>query len=324
MLLYEERIYKADVNIKYLLKESIKNKDKLVIIFSGFDNPPKYRYTLTLRGFDINQLFILDDYKTRGGYYIGASPEFLQEKAVASLIEKIMYDKKIKKENVICVGSSKGGWAAIYFAVKYNFKAAIVGAPQTKIMTYLQSIRANDVIDDMIQNNKDFAIIDNKLLELINEKKELPMISIQLGIGDDHCLFKHIIPLFDLLKSRKQLHKLNLKFEQYNEHNEVGLYFPSYLSEKIIETFPNLSNSLYFKFVDIKFENNKFIINAKANAADEYAWYVYCDGKEIYTQRYSKNNTFTFGCKGSGKYKFGVFAKNNNNHISTYTRVFEI
>lgn len=40
---------------------------------------------------------------------------------------------QVKLNNVITVGSSKGGYAALYYALKYGFGHAIAGGPQVKL-----------------------------------------------------------------------------------------------------------------------------------------------------------------------------------------------
>ena len=62
------------------------------------------------------------------------------ETSVVSLISNIMHENNILFKNVISVGSSKGGTAALYYGMKYNYGNIIVGAPQYKIGTYLSDL----------------------------------------------------------------------------------------------------------------------------------------------------------------------------------------
>ncbi len=325
MLLYSENQFRSKgETIKYLLRES--NNKKLIVIFSGFDTPPKYRYTLTLRGFDINQLFILDDFKNRGGYYIGQAPKFNFESATIELIEKIIKEKNIKRSDVICAGSSKGGWAALYYAIKYNFGYSIIGAPQIKIMTYLNFVNYTDVIENMTGGDKQYvSTVENHLLDIIEDSKNLPEIFLQIGVGDDHHYYKHILPFIDVIRKKEYYKNLNLKIENYGSHNDVAVYFPRYLCEKIIYIFPSLKQSLFFKKIQINQNANMFCISADANCAEKYAFYVFCDGKLVHTVGYNNSNSLQYTAKTPGMYKFACFAiDNKGNKISNYGKNYEV
>ncbi|MDI3411257.1 accessory Sec system protein Asp2 [Bacillus sonorensis] len=125
-----ENIFKEEIDVKYLFKKG-EDKDVLTVVFSGFSTegkPPLYNYIRTLEGFTCNALFILDDFGCRGSYYLCKQRNFSIERSVISLINKIVEENGIKK--IISCGSSKGGYASLYYAIKYGFDAAICGSPQ--------------------------------------------------------------------------------------------------------------------------------------------------------------------------------------------------
>lgn len=325
-LIYDENTYnKSYLPIKYLYKRTI-DSNKLIIVFSGFDNPPKYRYTLSLRGFDCNQLFILDDYGGRGCYYLGKNPEFLVEKSVSSLINEIINNEDIKKENVICAGSSKGGWAALYYAIKYDLGYAVVGAPQIRIVQYLNFSNALDVKEYMLGKNfdkKEALNVDNILIDLVKEKEKFPKIYVQVGIGDGHHLCKHILPFEKALRDNNKY--MSLKLEKYSDNNDVANFYPAFLCNKIINIFPELKNSLFVNDININREKNKFSIKIDVNNATQYAMYVYLNGKELIREKYRKENQFQYLANKEGRYKFALYAKDNEgNKISYYTRLFNV
>lgn len=144
-----EKTYEYNgIKIKYVYRDSQKQRDKLIIAFSAFasrDSKPLYNYMRILSQFDIPQLFILDEYGGRGCYYLGQAPDFLVEQATSALIRYILKEKSIDRNNVMCIGSSKGGWAALYFAVKMKLGHAVVGEPQIFIGKYLEDVHDMDV-----------------------------------------------------------------------------------------------------------------------------------------------------------------------------------
>lgn len=88
-----------------------------------------------LEGYDCNKLYILDDFGCRASYYLCENRDFYIERSVISLIKQIVRDNNIN--HVISCGSSKGGYAAIYYGIKYGFDSIIAGSPQYLLGDYL-------------------------------------------------------------------------------------------------------------------------------------------------------------------------------------------
>ena len=133
-MIINEDIHHTNLDITYHFEKSPCNSKYLLVIFSGFNRieatPQKtYNYIRALNGVNYNKLFILDSYGPRGCYYLGENMSFEVETSVVSLISKIstMYD--IPNKNIITVGSSKGGSAALYFGMKYYYGHVISAVP---------------------------------------------------------------------------------------------------------------------------------------------------------------------------------------------------
>jgi len=137
-----EEVFKGKKDIKYIFNER-KNSDKLIVTFPGFASPgvpPQYNYVRTLMDCNCHKLYILDDHGPRGSYLIGENKDHSLEESVMSLITNICETYNIKPKNVILQGSSKGGYCALYFGIKYNFGYVIAGGPQIYLGNYLLSI----------------------------------------------------------------------------------------------------------------------------------------------------------------------------------------
>lgn len=93
-------------------------------------------------------------------------------KAVIALIRSITSKLKIHEKDIITVGASKGGSAAIYYRVKYGFGNIIEGIPQTKIADYvLQATEetAEFMLGD-INYTKRIDILNNVIFDLLKRK----------------------------------------------------------------------------------------------------------------------------------------------------------
>jgi len=215
-----EKTFKGEIDVKYVFFPSYKNSDLLTITFAGFHSegaPPKYNYMRTLEEFDCNQLFILDDFGSRGSYYMCVNRDFKIERSVKKLIETLCEEYKIKKK--ISLGSSKGASAAIYYGLKYDFNAIIAGAPQYYIGSYLKKVKsANNVLEFMAgsQDEESVEYIDNIIKKVIESKKECSSkIIICVGEGDPHYHI-HSAPLIDTLE--KNGVPVAVDFVDYSEH----------------------------------------------------------------------------------------------------------
>ena len=137
-VLRDQKVYKFhDVSLKHMYKTQ-KQADTLVVVFSACTRPglkARYNYVKSLDGLKCNRLYILDDfgYDHRGSYYLGHMPEFMEQKAVTSLIQKVM--KEANPKQVLFCGSCKGGYAALNIGIQFENATMIIGEPTYRIAT---------------------------------------------------------------------------------------------------------------------------------------------------------------------------------------------
>ena len=302
-----EKVFSGEVDVKYVFLPSYRDSDLLTIGFSGFHAegaPPKYNYLNTLAEFDCHQLFILDDFGARGSYYICDNRDFKIERSVKKLIDAICKEHDIKKR--ISVGSSKGGSAAIYYGIKYDFDLIIAGAPQFYIGGYLKMVKsANNVLEFMAgdQTNESAEYLDNLIKDVIENKKEvLTKVAIWTGEKDPHC-DTHAKPLAKLLKDSSIKHTLN--FLNYSNHADIGIFFPESIKK-------SLSMDGLFSILDdfqMNVTGNMLKLNLKTTSEDDrVAVYLYGDDKEIIERvGYSHNREYNFYLENHNEYSLKVF-----------------
>lgn len=226
-----EKIFSSIHPIKYYFeKAKLNNKNKLMIIFSAFStDEAKYNYISTLKTCDCNKLFILDDFGSKGTYYLGLKGDFNIETSVMALISYIMSKNNILFSNVISIGSSKGGSAAIYFGLKYNFGDVIAGAPQYKIGTYLSDLSISDYALEIFGEISDCNRIKyNNLIRLSANT----CTNIYLLTSDGDNQYKKVLKEFEFV-SRELNIKLNIDKCEINNHGEISREFPKFLYDKL-------------------------------------------------------------------------------------------
>lgn len=238
---FNEQVYNTGrTEIKYVFNKGIINKDFLVVVFSGFNGPTakiqnSYNYMRTLSTVDCNRLFILDG-GPRGCYYLGKELDFEYEKAVYALITRIATKYNIKRENIICAGSSKGGTAALYYGIKYNYGYALSGVPQTYIADYIIKT-CPDTTKYMLGENytEDQKNQLNQLLFNIVDRYKSTKIYFYSS-ENDWQYSQHLVPLLEKLNEKHITYTAFMNHEMKN-HADIANYYPEYMQNTLCTIF---------------------------------------------------------------------------------------
>ncbi|PJG58404.1 DUF6270 domain-containing protein [Aeromonas cavernicola] len=137
----QEEIYEFEnQKIKYKFQPSKQDRKHLLIIFSGFGSGSSVSYDFTgapsghCRS---NILWIKDEIDSECTYYLSTSKDFNIEKAIISLVNNKIKLLGLGKAECTLMGFSKGGSAALYYGLKYDFINIISSCPQTAIGSYV-------------------------------------------------------------------------------------------------------------------------------------------------------------------------------------------
>ncbi|MEN2667694.1 hypothetical protein [Listeria aquatica] len=240
----KEKVFFSDNPVKYVFQKAKKESRYLILSFSGLystefrGGPPVYNHMRTLTPVETHKLFILDSYLDQFCYYVGFGGEEDFERSVIALITMIANEYQIPPENIIATGSSKGGAAALYYSFKYHFGKAVIGAPQVYIAKYLDQRANSDSMrqryNRLLGNDLQFGKLfwDGLILNQIARQTVFPELHFHVGEGDFHYS-QHLKPLFKLFNEKKINYTLDLG--KYEKHSDTGLYFTSFLLEKVQE-----------------------------------------------------------------------------------------
>lgn len=307
--------------VKYVLHEAKYNKKDLIIIFSAFpkiDKPPAYNFINVLKDTDANKLYILDDFGGRASYYLCQNKDFAIERSVIELIRKVKKDLNII--NTIAVGSSKGGYASLYYGIKYGFNHIIAASPQFFVGNYLNDqSNSSDVTKFMVggSSEEDKKFLNQLLPEVIFYSQFKPNIYIHLGKGEYHYT-EHVLPMTKLLDYKGV--DLEVDLGDYNHHNDVAIHFPSILIEKLNALLESPKISL----VENNLRNNTFkigdevafLVEAPKDCA--ISWYEYHKGSKVNATMYQfRESQYKLKFNKIGDYQVKVFVKGSNGRIKT-------
>ncbi|CUO59825.1 MULTISPECIES: hypothetical protein [Clostridium] len=234
LMKFKQRIYSGKkYNIKYLFEEKKGSKDLLIgfTACTKVGQKARYNYIKTLEEFKCNKLFILDDFgfDERGAYYLGKDRDFAIEKDVESLINDIC--KKIEPKKEFYIGSSKGGYAALYFGVRRKDTYIVVGAPQYNLGNYLNLPGHTEILKYIMGNcNQESISILNELLKEALIKNKENKNKIFLHYSDKEETFESDLkPLIDELINLNYESEFDL--EHYESHAELTKYYPQYIKK---------------------------------------------------------------------------------------------
>src|SRR3954465_301968 len=134
-----ERVYSGSVDVRYLLLDATERPDSLAVVFSSAQQPgtpPRYRWHKLLRDLPCHRLFVLDDQGPCDplpgpSWYLGRHRPAGFADSIHELLERTIGELGVDRERGATVGSSMGGWAALYFGAGLRAGLAIAGEPQT-------------------------------------------------------------------------------------------------------------------------------------------------------------------------------------------------
>lgn len=236
-VLREQKVYKFQkVNLKYIYRED-EQTDTLAIIFSACTRPglkARYNYLRTLDGVCCNRLYILDDFGSdhRGSYYLGQMPEFKEEEAVLSLIQKVLRETNPKK--LLFCGSCKGGYAALNFGSRFENSVMIIGEPTYRIATEF------GLAEELLKywmgtvTKKNIEYMDYYLEHQLRQNPYIHSQKIHFFYSEkDEYVNRHTNPLLDTLSDAG--YDFEREPAQFSAHAELGLYYADYLKKKVLQ-----------------------------------------------------------------------------------------
>ena len=221
----------SEDEVRYKFFES-PNSKKLVVVFSGNGERPAYNYVGSTADLNTNRLFILDDFSEKtfnnAVWYVGHNRKLNVMDDVYKVIKKHMDKYSVTKDDVICAGTSKGGFASIHFALRFGFRNVVTGSPTIflgdDILKYSNfRDQATVISGGTSQDDIDWM---NQLIP--NQIENASSCDIHMVIGSGERRYhKDVLPLVELCKSNPNI-KLHVTLEDFSSHSKIGTLYPKY------------------------------------------------------------------------------------------------
>lgn len=215
-----------ELQIQYRFQKARFDCKHLLIVMSGFNSPDPtvYDFSGTLHHCHSAILWIKDDFNRLPAYYLCQQMDFSIEAGVSELIEYII--DTAKPENISILGASKGGSAALWFAIKHNIHNVITCVPQMRIGSYLAHSKWQDVGRVMMGNmdSENINRLDRLLPEKIAADQQLARHIYLFTSPEDEQFETDIVPTLPLLERYENFNLIETHSRFVNRHEDVTRY----------------------------------------------------------------------------------------------------
>lgn len=149
-----------NIEFKYLFKKRKYDNNSMIVVFSGFGASGNFTYDFknVLNEIHSSVLWIKDDFYGNAAYYYSLNGQEIHS-VINDFILDIAQKNNIENENIILSGFSKGGSAALFYGLKYDYNKIITTVPQIEIGTYCKKSH-QDILFHMLGENYKSAQFD--------------------------------------------------------------------------------------------------------------------------------------------------------------------
>jgi len=183
---------------------------RLVVVFTAVHQPGDftYNYRATVDQTPFHALYVLDDFGDQGAYYLQDHGDRAIFDTVQALVASTLERLGLAAADLVTVGSSKGGAAAILHGLAAGAGEIFVGAPQTRIGSFVSRPHPN-ILELMTGGTgaEQVAELDAAMYDLATEASRLrpdgvvaPRVTIVVG-DVDHHYNGHVLPFVEHLRA---------------------------------------------------------------------------------------------------------------------------
>ena len=237
-----ERVFASEVDVTYMLRRATSRPKTLVISFSRAAPPgdrPLYRWQKLLSEFPCHQLFILDDHGPREpvpqpNWFLGHGRDLATPDSICDLIDLIASELEVARSNVVTVGSSMGGWGALYFGARIGAGHTLAGEPQTRLGDYLCGPAFHRLAAHIAGGSsaEDAAFLNAILFDAFRAADSPPTVQVFCGRKSPYNE-RHVQPLVALLDELGCDYRL--KMVRGSKHEKVCSRFGPFMRKRLGE-----------------------------------------------------------------------------------------
>ncbi|MBP2216299.1 heparinase II/III family protein [Arthrobacter sp. CAN_C5] len=299
---------KVPLNYLFSPGKTASGRNRLVVVFSAIQGVGDftYNYKASIDAVDINALYILDDFGDQGSYYHSDHRSDTVFQAVQRLIKTIADREGVEVSDIVTVGSSKGGTAALLHGLALSVGRIVVGAPQTRIGSFVARPHPN-ILEFMAggTSDSDVEYLDGLIDSAISKNNGTTAISILVG-QNDHHLSHHVLPLSEKLAA-KEITDTSLTILPDLSHADVGSVFRFFLAANLEQWVAKSSEEALAYILTTKESARSIRIKVYAPAETQISYRLFSGSEIVRRRSYSERDVVIFDDLAPGNYRVRVF-----------------
>ncbi|MFF0203353.1 hypothetical protein [Streptomyces sp. NPDC005017] len=192
----------------------------LLVVFSSVDS--KYGFGAALDGVLCNVLRIRDHFDEGASYYVARNMDFSVSDSIHDLIQDYMQRLGVTREEVTLLGTSKGGAAALYYGLKYDYKNIVSSTPQYFLGSYSKGHgQLGDAVLGEGQSDENVAVMDSVMKDLIEKEVDFNRNIYVISSPNDYQYEQEVKHYLPGLRAYENFNFLFLDSPTVQEHYQV-------------------------------------------------------------------------------------------------------
>ncbi|GAA3290633.1 hypothetical protein GCM10020295_05530 [Streptomyces cinereospinus] len=193
---------------------------RLLVVFSSVGS--KYGFGNALESVKCNILRIRDHFDGGASYYVARNMDFSVTDSIQALIEDHMRRLRVTRDEVTLLGASKGGSAALYYGLKYDYKNIVASTPQYFLGSYSKGHgQLGDAVLGEGQPDENVAVMDAVMKDLLDKDTDLKRNVYLVSSPGDYQYEQEVRHYLPALREYENFNFLFVESPTVRRHDEV-------------------------------------------------------------------------------------------------------
>ncbi|MGA5124685.1 hypothetical protein ACPCAG_15445 [Streptomyces pseudogriseolus] len=192
----------------------------LLVVFSSVGS--RYGFGNALDNVQCHILRIRDHFDGGASYYVARDMDFSVSGSVQSLIVSFMERLGVSRDGVTLLGASKGGSAALYYGIRYDYKNIVASTPQYFLGSYSHGHgQLGDSVLGEGQPAENVEIMDSVMRDLLEKDTEFDRNIYVISSPGDYQYEQEVKHFLPALRSYENFNFLFVDSPTVRRHDEV-------------------------------------------------------------------------------------------------------
>ncbi|MCG2622287.1 hypothetical protein LVY72_10195 [Arthrobacter sp. I2-34] len=217
---------RGDVVVQYKRRAARLDRRHLIVSFAGVGPLDKFEFDgPSTKESQAAWLWLKDNFDGQHAYYLCHRMDHAIEDAVIELIDAELARLELTRDECTLLGVSKGGFAALYFGIKYGFRNIVASAPQIYVGTHTRRHRRK-IFARLSGNGGDQEqqLLDALLPDAVEADDATDKNIYLFSSPNDQFHEAQIVPALPMFDKYKNFNYIETDSDLVNEHTEVTRY----------------------------------------------------------------------------------------------------